>query len=83
METVSEYIYNDYETEDVELYAEQMIRERIARDEKRREQIEKALAKAEREIAESDKFDVILKNYDLENAKTDAYKLVSDYLKMI
>lgn len=48
METVSEYIYNDYETEDVELYAEQMIRERIARDEKRREQIEKALAKAER-----------------------------------
>lgn len=48
METVSEYIYNDYETEDVELYAEQMIRERIARDEKRREQIEKASAKAER-----------------------------------
>lgn len=48
METVSEYIYNDYESEDVELYAEQMIRERIARDEKRREQIEKALAKAER-----------------------------------
>lgn len=49
METVSEYIYNDYETEDVELYAEQMIRERIARNEKRREQIEKALAKAERD----------------------------------
>lgn len=49
METVSEYIYNDYETEDVELYAEQMIRERIARDEKLREQIEKALAKAERD----------------------------------
>jgi hypothetical protein len=48
METVSEYIYNDYETEDVELYAEQMIRERIARDEKRRERTEKALAKAER-----------------------------------
>ena len=48
METVSEYIYNDYETEDVELYAEQMIRERIARDEKRRERIEKALENAER-----------------------------------
>lgn len=48
METVSEYIYNDYESEDVELYAEQMIRERIARDEKRREKIEKALEKAER-----------------------------------
>ena len=49
METVSDYIYRDYESEDVELYAEQMIRERIARDEKRREQIEKALAKAERD----------------------------------
>lgn len=48
METVSEYIYNDYETEDVELYAEQMIRDRKERDEKRREQIEKALEKAER-----------------------------------
>ena len=48
MEIVSDYIYNDYESEDVELYAEQMIRERIARDDKRRERIEKALAKAER-----------------------------------
>lgn len=47
------------------------------------EKIQMRLAKAEREIAESGKFDVILKNYDLENAKTDAYKLVSDYLKMI
>ena len=41
------------------------------------------IAKAEREIATSSQFDVILKNYDLENAKNDAYKLVSDYLKMI
>ena len=49
METISEYIYNDYESEDVELYAEQMIRERMERDEKRRERIEKALAKAERD----------------------------------
>lgn len=49
MEIVSDYIYNDYESEDVELYAEQMIRERIARDDKRRERIEKALAKAERD----------------------------------
>lgn len=48
METVSSYIYNDYESEDVELYAEQMIRDRKERDEKRREQIEKALEKAER-----------------------------------
>lgn len=48
METLSYYLYNDYESEDVELYAEQMIRERIARDDKRRERIEKALEKAER-----------------------------------
>lgn len=48
MEAVSEYIYNDYESEDVELYAEQMIRERMERDEKRHKKIEKALEKAER-----------------------------------
>lgn len=47
------------------------------------EKIQMRLAKAEREIAESGKFDVILKNYDLENAKTDAYKLVHDYLSII
>lgn len=47
------------------------------------EKIQMRLAKAEREIAESDKFDIILKNYDLEIAKNDAYALVSDYLKMV
>ncbi len=47
------------------------------------EKIQMRIAKAEREIATSDQFDVILKNYDLENAKTDAYKLVSSYLNMI
>jgi len=47
------------------------------------EKIQMRIAKAEREIATSSQFDVILKNYDLENAKNDAYKLVSDYLKMI
>ena len=47
------------------------------------EKIQMRLAKAEREIAESDKFDIILKNYDLEIAKNDAYSLVSDYLKMV
>ena len=48
METLSYYLYSDFETEDLELYAEQMIRDRKERDEKRREQIEKALEKAER-----------------------------------
>ena len=47
------------------------------------EKIQMRLAKAEREIAESDKFDIILKNYDLEIAKNDAYTLVHDYLKMV
>lgn len=48
METLSYYLYSDYESEDIELYAEQMIRERIARDEKRRERIEAARLKSER-----------------------------------
>lgn len=47
------------------------------------EKIEMRLAKAEIEIAKSPEFDVVLKNYDLEIAKNDAYKLVFDYLKMI
>lgn len=47
------------------------------------EKIQMRIAKAEREIATSSQFDIILKNYDLENAKNDAYKLVSDYLKLI
>ncbi|MDI1254878.1 MAG: guanylate kinase [Flavobacterium sp.] len=46
------------------------------------EKIQMRIAKAEREIASSGEFDVILKNYDLENAKNDAYELVSNYLKI-
>lgn len=47
------------------------------------EKIQMRLEKAEREIAASGNFEVILKNYDLENAKTDAYKIVSEYLSII
>ena len=47
------------------------------------EKIQMRLAKAEKEIAKAEEFDVILKNYDLEIVKNDAYKLVYDYLKMI
>ena len=47
------------------------------------EKIQMRIAKAEKEIAKAEEFDVILKNYDLEIAKNDAYKLVYDYLKMI
>lgn len=46
------------------------------------EKIQMRIAKAEREIAASGEFDVILKNYDLENAKVDAYRIVSDYLRI-
>lgn len=46
------------------------------------EKIQMRIAKAEREIAASGEFDVILKNYDLENAKVDAYRIVSDYLSI-
>ena len=47
------------------------------------EKIQMRIAKAERELSYSNKFDVILKNFDLENAKNDAYKLVSNYLILI
>jgi len=46
------------------------------------EKIQMRIAKAEREIASAGEFDIILKNYDLENAKNDAYQLVSNYLKI-
>jgi len=44
------------------------------------EKIQMRLDKAEREIAEAPKFDVILNNNDLETAKQQAYKLLVDYL---
>lgn len=45
------------------------------------EKIQMRLDKAEREIAEAPKFDVILENHDLETAKADAYQLIADFLK--
>ncbi len=44
------------------------------------EKIAMRLAKAEREISRAPEFDVILKNHDLETAKTDAYQLVTNYI---
>lgn len=44
------------------------------------EKIAMRLAKAEREIARAPEFDVILKNHDLETAKTEAYNLVTNYI---
>ena len=62
---------------------EELVRRLRFRQTETDEKIQMRLAKAEREIAESDKFDIILKNYDLEIAKNDAYTLVHDYLKMV
>lgn len=45
------------------------------------EKIKMRLDKAEREIAEAPKFDVILENHDLSTAKQDAFALVDAFLK--
>lgn len=47
------------------------------------EKIAMRLAKATRELEAAKDFDVVLKNYDLEYAKTDAYRLVSDFLRLV
>lgn len=44
------------------------------------DKIQMRLAKAEREIAEAPKFDVILENHDLETAKKEAFQLVQNFL---
>ncbi|WP_306349549.1 guanylate kinase [Flavobacterium sp. '19STA2R22 D10 B1'] len=45
------------------------------------EKIQMRIDKAEREIATSSQFDVILENHDLETAKKEAYELVAAFLK--
>lgn len=44
--------------------------------------IEQRLAKAEYELSFSNRFDVIITNDDLEQAKQDAYKAISDFLSV-
>jgi guanylate kinase len=44
------------------------------------EKLQERFIKAEKELKYADKFDVILKNYDLETACLEAEKLVSDFL---
>lgn len=46
-----------------------------------KQEIEKRLAKAEEELAYADKFDVVLVNDDLQEAKADAEKLLTEFLK--
>lgn len=44
------------------------------------EKIQMRIDKAEKEIAEAPKFDVILKNHDLETAKKEAYILIKEFV---
>ena len=44
------------------------------------EKLQERFAKAEKELQYADKFDVVLKNYDLETACAEAEKLVGDFL---
>lgn len=45
------------------------------------EKLQERFIKAEKELAYADKFDVILKNYDLTTACLEAEKLIGDFLK--
>lgn len=45
------------------------------------EKLQERFVKAEKELAYADKFDVILKNHDLETACLEAEKLVGDFIK--
>lgn len=45
------------------------------------EKLQERFVKAEKELAYADKFDVILKNFDLETACIEAEQLVGDFLK--
>ncbi|MNY64620.1 Guanylate kinase [compost metagenome] len=45
------------------------------------EKLQERFIKAEKELAYADKFDVILKNFDLQTACLEAEKLVGDFLK--
>lgn len=45
------------------------------------EKLQERFAKAEKELQYADKFDVVLKNFDLQTACAEAEKLVGDFLK--
>lgn len=45
------------------------------------ESLAKRIAKAEHELTFANKFDVVVVNDDLETAKTDAYRLVADFVR--
>lgn len=45
------------------------------------EKLQERFIKAEKELLYADKFDIILKNYDLETACAEAEKIIGDFLK--
>ncbi|TCD12668.1 guanylate kinase [Pedobacter frigidisoli] len=60
----------------------EVLKERLSgRGTDSKEKLEERFVKAEKELTYADKFDVILKNYDLETACKEAEQLVGDFLK--
>jgi guanylate kinase len=60
----------------------EVLKERLSsRGTDSQEKLEERFIKAEKELKYADKFDVILKNYDLETACKEAEKLVGDFIK--
>lgn len=59
---------------------EELRRRLVGRATDEPEVIEQRLAKAEYELTFADKFDVVVVNDDLEQAKADAFKAISDFL---
>ena len=60
----------------------EVLKERLSgRGTDSQEKLQERFIKAEKELTYADKFDVILKNYDLETACAEAEQLINDFLK--
>jgi guanylate kinase len=76
-----------YEEEALAIFVQppslEVLKERLTgRGTDSQEKLQERFAKAEKELAYADKFDVILKNYDLEIACAEAEVLVGDFLSV-
>jgi guanylate kinase len=75
-----------YEEEALAIFVQppslEVLKERLTgRGTDSKEKLQERFIKAEKELAYADKFDVILRNFDLETACVEAEKLVGDFLK--
>ncbi|MFA4867537.1 MAG: guanylate kinase [Pedobacter sp.] len=75
-----------YEEEALAIFVQppslEVLKERLTgRGTDSKEKLQERFIKAEKELAYADKFDVILKNFDLQTACLEAEKLVGDFLK--